>query len=124
MKKDDGRRPMKGFEKYYELTRGGMVYSMRLKRFIKHKVDGMTGPYITYQVDNKRYNLGIGKAIFEAWASENDRAIVQRLGKELRGKSYDEVKPVVLEDPEVQVSNLNTSAFLSAIMVETKKTAD
>lgn len=64
------RKPLKGFEEYYEITSKGHVYSLRLKKFIKHKYfnfgdKGWT--YIEFQINNEKYKLSIKEAIENTW---------------------------------------------------------
>jgi hypothetical protein len=120
LKDTNERRPVKGFEKFYETTRHGQIFSLRLNRFIKHRV-GHYGPFVSFQIDNQQYTFTIGQAIYEAWATEEDRKIVRRITKETKGRSYPEIRDAVLADPDVKLSCMPPNAFLSAIMGEEKK---
>jgi hypothetical protein len=50
-KADDERKPLKRYEDYYEITRQGEIYSIRLGRFIKRSI-ALSGAYIL-QVPNQ-----------------------------------------------------------------------
>ncbi|SDA09621.1 hypothetical protein SAMN05216315_10167 [Nitrosospira sp. Nsp18] len=70
----DERRPLKNFESNYEITRGGEIFSKRLKRFIKHRVSPHSeySTYIRFELAGETKTLGVGKAIAETWLSDTD----------------------------------------------------
>jgi NUMOD4 motif-containing protein len=63
----DERRPIPGFEEYYEITRLGEVFSRRHGRFIKHKLGFGTGTYIEFTINGVKYQLNTRKTIAAAF---------------------------------------------------------
>jgi hypothetical protein len=63
----DERRPIPGFEAYYEITRKGHVFSRRHDRFIKHKVGLGTGTYIEFTIAGVKHQLNIRRTIQAAF---------------------------------------------------------
>jgi hypothetical protein len=61
------RRPIKGWEPLYEITRDGQVYSVRAGRFIPlaHQVHGPA--YIAVEIEGLRHERCVSAAVAEAW---------------------------------------------------------
>lgn len=62
------RRPIPGFEELYEITRSGDVYSKRLGRFVKHKLNFEQQPYIGFTINGEKHVLSIRKTVVAAFA--------------------------------------------------------
>jgi len=82
------RRPLSEFEDHYEITRTGLVWSRRLKRFIKHKYEPMTNhTYIAITVDGVRSTRGVWASVIASWLSAPERqAILGQLPTDVHGK--------------------------------------
>lgn len=63
------RRPIKGWEEFYEITRDGQVYSVRAGRFLKYAEDDLGRKYIEVQIGGIRYERNIAKTVLEAWGN-------------------------------------------------------
>jgi hypothetical protein len=61
------RRPIVGWEKYYEITASGQIFSIRQGRFIAHALDDHQRPYLEVQIGGVRYERNIEEAVEEAW---------------------------------------------------------
>lgn len=83
------RRPIKGWEDFYEVTRDGLVWSVRLGRFIEHALDEHNRPYIEVQIGGVRYERGIVQAVEEAWG---DVSLVAHLPRHIPELRPDELK--------------------------------
>lgn len=70
------RRPIKGWEGFYELTAAGDVWSVREERFILWARDDHDRPYIEVQIGGVRYERGIVQAVEEVWG---DTSLVAHL---------------------------------------------
>lgn len=84
----DERRPLAGYEAFYEITRNGDIYSKRLKRFIKHKFYSMgdlNSTYLEFTVSGVQVKLGVGQAVASTYLSHQDtQDIIARLPAEIR----------------------------------------
>jgi hypothetical protein len=65
---DEERRPIPGFEGHYEISRKGDVYSMRLGRFVKRKLNLEQQPYIGFTINGEKHILSIRKTVAAAFA--------------------------------------------------------
>jgi hypothetical protein len=61
------RRPVIGWEGYYEITQTGAIWSVRQGRFIAHALDDHQRPYLEVQIGGVRYERNIEEAVEEAW---------------------------------------------------------
>jgi hypothetical protein len=61
------RRPIKGWEGLYEITRDGRVYSVRAGRFVAlaHQIHGP--PYLAVEIDGVHHERSITATVIEAW---------------------------------------------------------
>jgi hypothetical protein len=66
---DEERRPIPGFEELYEITRKGDVYSKRLGRFVKHKLNIEQQPYVGFTINGEKHVLSIRKTVAAAFGS-------------------------------------------------------
>jgi hypothetical protein len=64
---DDERRPIPGFEGLYEITRRGDVYSLRLGRFIRHKLNFEQQPYVGFTINGEKHVLPIRQTAVAAF---------------------------------------------------------
>jgi hypothetical protein len=65
---DEERRPIPGFEELYEITRRGDVFSKRLGRFVKHKLNIEQQPYVGFTIKGEKHVLSIRKTVAAAFA--------------------------------------------------------
>ncbi len=68
---------------FYEITREGEVYSIRLGRFIKHKfysIDDKSSTYIEFQLEGKKVTFNIGKAVAKSYLTQEQ---IENISKQL-----------------------------------------
>lgn len=74
---DRPRRPIPGYEDFYEITRRGHVYSKRHRRIIKnpmnkaYDLDGKE--IIQFDIGGQTIQLSLHKTIAAAWIDDNER---------------------------------------------------
>jgi hypothetical protein len=83
------RRPLTGLEDRYEITRTGHVWSLQLRRFIKHKYDPLSGrTYISVTVAGKRESRSVWRAVADSWLTADERiSLLRRLPREIHGNA-------------------------------------
>lgn len=75
----DERRPLAGFESYYEISRTGFVWSKRLRRFIKHTYDPIGHrTYIAFTVSGQRHTMPVWQATIDSWLSADAKQELRR----------------------------------------------
>ena len=95
------RKPLKGFESYYSITRDGSVYSERLNRYIQHTYItrpphyDKEKPHISFTIEGQKFELDINQAIAEAWLSEEQMHEIQNSDSSNMGK--EELKKIKKE---------------------------
>ncbi len=67
------RRPVPGYEDYYEITRNGDAYSKRLRRFIKQRERLHRKLFIDFQIKKKKHKLFVAQAVADAYLTPADR---------------------------------------------------
>lgn len=78
---DRYRRPLKGYEDRYEITREGDLYSKARKEFIKSRTGQLAKGYaenLVFQVDGQRVELRVDRAIAESWVTDLEAQTIVR----------------------------------------------
>ncbi len=117
------RRPIPGFEEYYEITRRGDVYSRRLHRFIKQSeqfVDGRS--VIEFQIDNTNYRLPIAHAVAAAFLTADDEQEIISAVPELHQLSPRDLKRHAAV-PEMSERHNVAPAAILAVLREAQRAA-
>jgi hypothetical protein len=78
-----------GFEDRYQITRAGHVWSLQLRRFIKHKYDPISGrSYISVTVDGRRESRGVWRAVVDSWLQAHERtSMLCQLPRDVHGNA-------------------------------------
>ncbi len=112
------RRPIPGYEAFYEITRRGDVYSRRLRRFIRQKewVDGCS--HIDVQINKRKHRVPVAAAIAEAFLTPDQMQDVIAAVPDLDGLTPRElVRHPTVEELSDQ-HNVALEAILSVILRE------
>ncbi|MCH6550690.1 MAG: hypothetical protein IH804_01585 [Planctomycetes bacterium] len=112
------RRPIPGFEAFYDITRRGDVYSRRLRRFIRQKewVDGCS--HIDVQINKRQHRLLVAAAIAEAFLTPDQMQDVISAVPDLDGLTPKElVRHPTVEELSDRY-NVALEAILSVILRE------
>jgi hypothetical protein len=73
----DKRRPLVGFEQYYEITSTGNVWSKRLERYIKHKFEPFNkSTFILFHINGETHALSVWEAVAKSWLTPEQRAAI------------------------------------------------
>ncbi len=85
------RRPIPGFEDFYEVTRRGDVYSRRLRRFIRQRewTDGCS--HIDVQIKKETFRVPVAAAIAEAFLTPEQKHDIIASVPDLGDLSLDEL---------------------------------
>ena len=67
------RKPIPGFEGFYEVTRRGDVYSKRLHRFIRQQERLEHNAAIEFTINGKRHRLPLAPTVADAFLSPAER---------------------------------------------------
>ncbi len=110
------RRPVPGYEDYYEITRRGDVYSKRLQRFIKQRERLHHKLFIEFQIGKKRHKLFVAQAVADAYLSPADRQDILAEVPDLRSLTEAEIESHPVVDKAALENNVTAVAVLVVML--------
>lgn len=72
------RRPIRGWEGHYEITRDGQVRSVRTGLWIAYTAAESGAPYLEVSIDGIRQRRSISRAVLEAWGDISQLTATQK----------------------------------------------
>ena len=114
------RRPVPGYEDYYEITRRGDVYSRRLGKFIKQRERLHHKLFIEFQIKKRKHRLFVAEAVADAYLTPADRRAIVEAVPELRRLSEAEIE----SHPAVHEAALEHNVTGVAILVVLLRAAE
>lgn len=117
------RRPLHGYEGWYEVTSDGALYSVALDRFLKPSYNTKrNSPELQFEHDGKEVTMSPGKAVALSFFSYAQR---QRIADEAYGvkayKNAGEIKGHPSLDVLAKKYGVNSSAIFYIMLVSTPK---
>ncbi len=112
------RRPIPGFEDFYEVTRRGDVYSRRLRRFIRQRewTDGCS--HIDVQIKKETFRMPVAAAIAEAFLTPEQKHDIIASVPDLGDLSLDELMGHPVLSALSDEHNVAPEAVLSVLRSE------
>ena len=114
------RRPVPGYEDYYEITRRGDVYSKRLGRFIKQRERLHRTLFVEFQIKKKKHRLFVAEAVADAYLSPADRQEIISAVPDLRRLTEAEIE----NHPAVEAATLEHNVTPVAVLVVLLRAAE
>ncbi len=109
------RRPIPGFEGYYDITRRGDVYSRRLRRFIRQRERLERDAAIAFTIRGRRHRLPLAPTVAEAFLRPQDREAILTDFPDLAELSAEELDQHPTVEALADHFNLERAAIIAVV---------